>query len=97
MHHRLVRALLVASALCPLPALAAAPDSPLVPAATDAATDAAADTTAAAPDQQQVGDDVVVTGVQSRDVASSATKGSAPLAQTPQSVSVVTAADIKVD
>ncbi|MHC9418740.1 TonB-dependent siderophore receptor [Sphingomonas citri] len=93
MHHRLVRALLVASALCPLPALAAVPDSPLVPAWTDAAVDTAA-TAADAPDQQQVGDDVVVTGVQTRDVASSATKGATPLAQTPQSVSVVTAADI---
>jgi iron complex outermembrane receptor protein len=89
MHHRLVRTLLVASVLCPVPALAAALDAPL------AAANADADAVADAPDQQQgFGDDVVVTGVQTRDLASSASKSNAPLAETPQSVSVVTASDI---
>lgn len=95
MRHRLAYALLVGSALCPLPVLAA----PAV-AAADAVTAAgatSADATAAdaAPaDQQGFGDDVVVTGVQTRDTVSSATKGNTPLALTPQSVSVVTASDI---
>ncbi|MGK6324528.1 TonB-dependent siderophore receptor [Sphingomonas sp. DT-51] len=95
MRHRLAYALLVGSALCPLPVLAA----PAVAAAdaVTAAGAATADATAAdatPADQQGFGDDVVVTGVQTRDTASSATKGNTPLALTPQSVSVVTASDI---
>lgn len=87
--------LLVGTALSPFPALAAS-DSPAVRTAASDGADApdAAPADAPATAQSSIGDDIVVTGVQARDTAASGTKSSTPLAETPQSITVVTASDI---